>query len=198
MIGKILYAKTLNENDYHLLLTSYEVLIIILIINASGFFRKFIVMAKDKKERGMLSKAFWGAAKLATIGVVAAVAWQILLDPIFFPIIHNLPAYPDAAAWVDFVNDHTTFITDIIGFTGDGGLMQMDFMQAVLEPYYAQPGAYSSGYLASAAPTAAAPVASTASVTSAATTTSVASAPATTTVPLGPPPAEPGFSADML
>ncbi|HOO80992.1 MAG TPA: hypothetical protein PK513_00625 [Alphaproteobacteria bacterium] len=96
-------------------------------------------MEKDKKEKGMLSKVFGGAAKLATIGVAAAVTWQILLDPIFFPIIHNLAAHPTAAAWVSFIQDHTAFITDFIGFTGDGGLLQSEWGDALLADYYPDP-----------------------------------------------------------
>jgi hypothetical protein len=37
-----------------------------------------------KPEKGLLTRVFTKAVEIATIGLVAAVAWQVFLDPIFF------------------------------------------------------------------------------------------------------------------
>lgn len=94
-------------------------------------------MGDDKKEEGWLSKAFWGAAKLVTIGLVSAVAWQIFLDPIFFPIFHD-PTNTTAQAFVSMINTTFDWIPDLIGLTGDGGLLNTEFAQGMLEPYMDQ------------------------------------------------------------
>ena len=90
----------------------------------TGFFRP-----------GMLKRAFWGAVKLATVGLAAAVAWQVFLDPIFFPIFHDT-TNTTAQATISLINDYFSWIPDLIGLTGDGGLLNTEFGQAALEPYY--------------------------------------------------------------
>lgn len=89
-----------------------------------------------KPEKGLLTRVFTKAVEIATIGLVAAVAWQVFLDPIFFPIFHD-PTNLVAQSWVAFIRDSFGWIADLVGFTGDGGLMQTDFMEGVLAPYKA-------------------------------------------------------------
>lgn len=79
-------------------------------------------MAKDKKEKGLLSKTFWGAAKLVTIGVAAAVAWQIFLDPIFMPVFHDT-TNPYAMAWMQWIGESFSWIPRHLGMTPEPGLL---------------------------------------------------------------------------
>lgn len=92
----------------------------------------------DEKKGGWLArnfkKAAIGALKLATVGVAAAVSWQLFLDPLFFLPIHD-PTNVTMQAWVSFMNDSFGWIPDIVGATGDGGLLNTEFAQSVLEPY---------------------------------------------------------------
>ncbi len=90
-------------------------------------------MAEESK-KGFLRTAFVGAAKLATIGLAAAVAWQIFLDPIFLPIFHDT-SNVTAMAWRSMLNDYFGWIPKVIGLTGDGGLLQSQFAQSALSPY---------------------------------------------------------------
>ena len=90
-------------------------------------------MAEETK-RGWLTKTFIGAAKLATIGLAAAVAWQIFLDPIFFPIFHDTTNVT-AMAWRGMLNDYFGWIPKVVGLSGDGGLLQSEFVQNALAPY---------------------------------------------------------------
>lgn len=88
-----------------------------------------------EKKSGWLQKAFWGAAKLVTVGVVAAVAWQVLLDPSFLPVFHDA-LNQNAQAWASLVRENFGEpITNFLGFTGDGGLLNTEFAQNILEPY---------------------------------------------------------------
>lgn len=79
------------------------------------------VEASEKKE-GWLSKVFWGAAKLVTIGLAAAVAWQIFLDPLFFPLFHDATNIM-AQAWVMKMNTMFGWIPKLTGLTKEQGLL---------------------------------------------------------------------------
>lgn len=94
-------------------------------------------MEEEKKEKGLLRKAFEYAAKGVVMGTIAAVFWQVILDPIFFPLIHDVFNI-NTQAWVAFVQSHLNWIPEMLGFSGDGGLLNTDFMQAILEPYKEQ------------------------------------------------------------
>lgn len=91
-------------------------------------------MAGETKEQGWLTKAFMAVGKVITIGLISAIAWQIFLDPIFFPIFHD-PTNTTAQAFVSMINSTFSWIPELIGLTGDGGLLNMDFMQSILEPF---------------------------------------------------------------
>ncbi len=78
-----------------------------------------------------------GALKLATIGLASAVAWQIFLDPIFFPIFHDT-TNATAQAFVQMINEIFSWIPEMIGLTGESGFLNTDFMQNMLDPYYDQ------------------------------------------------------------
>lgn len=84
------------------------------------------------------NKVVWEGLKLVTIGVAAAVAWQVFLDPIFFPILHDAGNLI-AQGWVNMIHSHFSFIPDAIGFTGDGGLLKTEFAQNILKPYMPTP-----------------------------------------------------------
>lgn len=77
-----------------------------------------------------------GAAKLATIGLAAAVAWQVFLDPIFFPIFHDT-SNVTAQAFVHMIHESFSWIPEIIGLTGDGGFLNTEFMKSTLAPHIA-------------------------------------------------------------
>ncbi len=89
----------------------------------------------DENKGGLLTKIFTGAVKLATVGFVAAVAWQLFLDPIFFPIFHD-PTNATAQAFVSLIHESFSWIPDVIGLTGDGGLLNSQFAQNMLAPHY--------------------------------------------------------------
>ncbi len=93
-------------------------------------------MTGEKSESGFLRKAFVGALKVATIGLLAAVAWQVFLDPIFFPIFHD-PTNATAQALVSMIHTNFSWIPEMLGLTGGGGLLNTEFAQAALGPYYA-------------------------------------------------------------
>lgn len=76
----------------------------------------------EKGNKGFLSGVFMGAVKLVTIGVVAAVAWQCFLDPLFLPIFHDT-TNPYAMAWMGFINDTFSWIPQTIGLTPEPGLL---------------------------------------------------------------------------
>jgi hypothetical protein len=75
---------------------------------------------------GGLSKTFnkvaWGAVKLATIGVIAAVAWQMFLDPMFFPLFHDTTNVV-AQAWVMKINELFSWIPQTVGLAKTPGLL---------------------------------------------------------------------------
>lgn len=73
-------------------------------------------------ESGWLKKAFMGAVKLATVGLVAAVAWQMFLDPLFFPIIHDTTNLV-AQAWIMKVNSLFSWIPQHAGLAKTPGLL---------------------------------------------------------------------------
>jgi hypothetical protein len=83
-------------------------------------------MAAAAATSGGLTSTFnkfaMGALKLATIGLCAAVFWQVLMDPIFFPLIHD-PTNLNMQAWVMFVNDYLGWIPQILGFAKEPGLL---------------------------------------------------------------------------
>lgn len=91
-------------------------------------------MADEKKESGFLKKAFWFAVKTATVVLAANVAWQLLLDPLFFGPIHD-PTNTTAQAFVALVKDWFGWIPDLTGMTGDGGLLHTELAQKWLAPY---------------------------------------------------------------
>lgn len=80
-------------------------------------------------------KVILEGAKLATIGLVAAVAWQVFLDPIFFPIFHDATNLT-SQAWVHTIHEMFSWIPDILGLTGDGGLLNTDIAQSFLANGY--------------------------------------------------------------
>ena len=92
-------------------------------------------MSSGGNEKGFLTKAFMGAVKLATVGFVAAIAWLVLMDPIFFPIFHD-PTNATAQAFVSFIHEGFSWVPDVIGLTGDGGFLNTEFMRASLAPHY--------------------------------------------------------------
>lgn len=81
-------------------------------------------------------KAFISAAKLVTVGLAAAVAWQVFLDPIFFPIFHDTSNIT-AQAFVHMIHENFSWIPEIIGLTGDGGFLNTEFMKSTLAPHIA-------------------------------------------------------------
>jgi len=93
----------------------------------------------ETKKKGLLSRAFNSkAVKFVAFGVVGAllgnVAWQIFLDPLFFPIIHDTTNIT-TQAWCNMIQSTFNFIPESLGFIGDWGLLKTDFMQSVLAPY---------------------------------------------------------------
>lgn len=62
------------------------------------------------------------AAKTVTIGLVAAVAWQMFLDPLFFPIIHDTTNIV-AQAWMMKVNSLFSWIPQHVGLAKEPGLL---------------------------------------------------------------------------
>ncbi|MGB4107794.1 MAG: hypothetical protein WBK55_08370 [Alphaproteobacteria bacterium] len=78
-------------------------------------------MAEETKS-GWLSNVFWGAVKLATVGLVAAVAWQMFLDPLFFPILHD-PSNPVGQAWMHAINNYFGWIPQHAGLAKEPGLL---------------------------------------------------------------------------
>ena len=84
-----------------------------------------------EKKSGWLTKAFMGAVKLATVGVVAAVAWQIFLDPLFFPVFHGNSIV--AQAWMMKINSLFGWLPLHIGLTAEPGLLS-GVMQSFLAP----------------------------------------------------------------
>ena len=92
-------------------------------------------------EKGSLTNVFtkvaMGALKLATIGVAAAVAWQLFLDPLFFLPIHD-PTNVTAQAWVGMINHYFGWIPELTGMTGDGGLLHTEAAQNFLAPFMKQ------------------------------------------------------------
>jgi hypothetical protein len=111
--------------------------VIIILIKRCKWFLRNSQMAEEKSEKGWLSKAFWGAVKICTVVLAANVAWQLLLDPLFFTPIHD-PMNETAQAFVGWVQDKFGWIPDMTGMTGNGGLLHTDFAQGVLAPYYKQ------------------------------------------------------------
>ncbi|MCE7886946.1 MAG: hypothetical protein DYH13_05510 [Alphaproteobacteria bacterium PRO2] len=65
---------------------------------------------------------FMKAVKLATIGVAAAVAWQLFLDPLFFNIIHD-PTNIIAQAWTEKINNLFGWIPQHAGVAHKPGLL---------------------------------------------------------------------------
>jgi hypothetical protein len=72
--------------------------------------------------KGWLSKIFMTVVKTVTIGLVAAVAWQIFLDPLFFPIIHDTTNVV-AQAWMMKVNSMFGWIPQAAGLAKEPGLL---------------------------------------------------------------------------
>lgn len=122
-----------------------QLLIMILIIIINNYFGALTEMINTgdfsnqdwASESGFLTKVFTKAAELATIGLLTAVAWQIFLDPIFFPIFHD-PTNIIAQSWVSFIREHFGWISDLVGFTGGGGILNTDIAQSFLAPHQAQ------------------------------------------------------------
>lgn len=90
-----------------------------------------------KTETWSLSGAFKKAAFIGTIGLatgfIGGIFWQLWIDPIFFPILHDTSNIT-AQAWVLMINETFSFVPDLLGLTGDGGFLNTDFMQARLAP----------------------------------------------------------------
>lgn len=78
-------------------------------------------MAEEAKS-GWLTNVFMGAVKLATIGIAAAVAWQLFLDPLFFPIIHDTTNII-AQAWTMKINNLFSWIPQHAGVAHEPGLL---------------------------------------------------------------------------
>lgn len=78
-------------------------------------------MAEETKS-GWLSDMFTKAAKLVTVGVAAAVAWQLFLDPLFFNIIHD-PTNIIAQAWTEKINNLFGWIPQHAGVAHEPGLL---------------------------------------------------------------------------
>lgn len=84
----------------------------------------------EGKQSGWLTKAFMGAVKLATIGVAGAVAWQMFLDPLFFPVIHDTSNII-AQAWMMKMNSMFSWIPQHAGLAHEPGLLT-GFMKSFL------------------------------------------------------------------
>lgn len=82
-----------------------------------------------------LTKIFTKVVEVATIGLVCAVAWQIFLDPIFFPIFHDT-TNATAQAFVHMIHSTFSWIPDLLGLTGNGGLLHTGPAQSLLQPFY--------------------------------------------------------------
>ncbi len=76
----------------------------------------------EEKSSGWLTKVFKAVVKTVTIGVIAAVAWQVFLDPLFFPLFHDTTNLI-AQAWI--VKDNAMFgwIPQHAGFSQTPGLL---------------------------------------------------------------------------
>ncbi len=79
-------------------------------------------MAEEKKERGMLSKTFWFAAKAVCISLPLAVAGQMWLDPGFLLAFHN-PLNLMGQAWVMKMNSLFGWIPQTVGLAEKPGLL---------------------------------------------------------------------------
>ena len=95
----------------------------------------------EKGKKGWLKKAFWGAAKWCTIGLAITITghlfWQTLLDPLFFPVIHD-ESNVVAQSLQDYMRDKFGFVLEKIGLKGDGGILNNPWVQDhTIGPYMA-------------------------------------------------------------
>ncbi len=92
-------------------------------------------MEHTADNKGLLSQAFLKA----TMFGIGALTGMVLLDPLsealMFPIFHG-SENATADAFMAFVQTNLSWIPDIIGLTGDGGILHTDFAQEILAPYY--------------------------------------------------------------
>lgn len=86
---------------------------------------------------GKLTKLF---VKAAWFGVGIATGLMIM-DPIseliHFPFLHGVAGNGNAQAAMAMIQDYMGWFPEMMGWSGDGGLMNMEWMQALLEPYMA-------------------------------------------------------------
>lgn len=106
---------------------------------AAGTMNDFAPTLGDGSLTGMFNSLAIGALKLATIGLAAAVAWQMFLDPLFFLPIHD-PTNVTAQAWMMFVNDYFSWIPRTVGLSKEPGLLSgpMDSLLASRKKLFEQ------------------------------------------------------------
>ncbi len=76
----------------------------------------------------------WAAIGLAGFFVFGYVD-NFFFDPLFFDVIHD-PTNATSQAFKAFLNDWFGWTHELFGLKGDSGLLQMDWAQDILEPYY--------------------------------------------------------------
>ena len=84
---------------------------------------------------GSFGKAVVQGTLFAASFAIGGYFGNLLFDPFFFPIIHD-PANPVGQALIGFMADTFGWAHELMGVTGDGGLLNTDFVQGYLEPYY--------------------------------------------------------------
>lgn len=82
-----------------------------------------------------LKSVFKLAVVTVPLMIAGAIFWQSVLDPIFFPAVHAALTNPTMSAYMAFMQDSFSWVTDALGFTGNGGLLNTEFAQNILEPY---------------------------------------------------------------
>ncbi len=92
-------------------------------------------------QQGSLSSGFniasgikWAVVGLASFAVFGYVD-NFIFDPFFFDSIHDT-SNATSQAFKALLTDNFGWLHDLSGLTGDWGLLQMDWAQAILEPYY--------------------------------------------------------------
>lgn len=81
-------------------------------------------MNEEKKSGWSLTSVFSVAAITAfVVTTIENIGWQLVLDPIFFPIVHGM-GNATSLAWIAMMQDWFNWIPYHLGLMGDGGLLK--------------------------------------------------------------------------
>lgn len=93
------------------------------------------------EKKGFLSRIFNAETIIKTalitipLVITGNIFWQVVLDPLFFPAVHGYQIHEDMFAMVEMMQQNFGWVHEMIGFSGDDGFLQTEFMQTILEPY---------------------------------------------------------------